>query len=432
MSTALPTVPVMLDLRAHRRPPASPDGYIEMWNRLEPVLVSVDPRSGPRVRLDLGDEGEVTVLFLSPSTAPVPLGAHTPFAIRGVLEPPRVRYPCDACRRTGTTVYGPFTCAGCGSEERPGRVCDSHARFLEGSLRASCPEHMPVCHCGRAARAWCGGPRCRSGRAWCQNHLFPHPGDTSVAYCQDCHTERFPVCERRGCRGTGHTRCEHRTLDDGRACDRRMCAEHVTRWKIYGDRSRGLALCEQHGRGLRTSDSAALVALILAGTAARSQNRRAHRGGTGRAAFLPRINIVRHIFINTCDRVLDMGALDSLFTGIERDLRRRATASAGSGLTGTALRLLEQHAASRTEDVRSFRDGHEEGRQHFSRLRALLKESGRHELADAVTFADYRSKSRILFVQVPREMRSRFIGSGGAVVKDLRARLGINIQLERE
>ena len=425
-------VPVMLDLRGHRRPPASPDGYVEMWNRLEPVLLTVDPRSGPRIRLDMGGEGEVTVVFLSPATAPTPFGTHTPFAVRGVLEPPRVRYSCATCRKEGATTYAPFTCSGCGSDERPGRVCDTHAVFLDGSLRTSCAAHVPVCRCGRTARAWCGGPRCRSGRAWCSDHLARHRGDSSVEYCLDCHEERFPACERSGCTGTGLTRCEHRALDDGKPCGRRMCAEHVTRWQIYGDRSRGLALCARHHGTLRTVSPDALAALILAGTAARSLSRRSGRQGGRRSAFLPRIGIVRHIFINTCGRVLDMGTLDSLFTRLERDLQHRGTGPDGRELTRAALRLLEQHAASRREDVQRFRDSHAEGREHFARLRTLLQQSGRDELAGAVTFADYRSKSRILFVRVPQEMRSRFIGSGGTVIKDLRVRLGINIQLERE
>lgn len=424
-------VPVMLDLRSHSRPPASADGYIDLWNRLEPALTTVDPRSGPLVRLDLGDEGEVTVRFLAPSTVPARFGPGTPFAVRGILEPPRVRYACDTCRTAGRTAYGPFTCPGCGTGERPGRVCDDHAVFLEGSLRSFCAEHLPVCRCGRAARAWCEGPGCRTNRAWCGDHLVPHPVDTSVTYCQDCHTELFPACERRGCRGTGHTRCEHRTLHSGRACGRRMCSEHVTRWKIYGDRSRGLALCGEHGRGLRTSSPAALVALILAGTAARSQARRNHRNGARRAAFLPRITIVRHIFINTCGEVLDMGALDSLFAGLEGDLRRGGNTTGRRDHAEAALRLLQQHAPSRQEDVRRFRDSHEEGHRHFARLRALLRDSGRDDLAEAVVFSDYRSRSGILFVQVPQELRPRFIGTGGAVVKELRAKLGVNIQLER-
>ncbi|MFD5492945.1 KH domain-containing protein [Streptomyces sp. NPDC001812] len=425
-------VPVMLDLRAHLRPPASPDGYVEMWNRLEPVLVTLDPRSGPRICLDMAEEGTVTVLFLSPATAPVPFSANTPFAVRGILEPPRVRYSCATCRREGATTYAPFTCTGCGSDERPGRVCDAHAVFLDGSLRTSCAEHVPVCRCGRTARAWCGGPRCRSGRAWCSDHLVRHRGDASVEYCLECHEERFPACERSGCTGTGLTRCEHRDPNDGKPCDRRMCAEHVTRWRIYGDRSPGLALCARHHGGLRTASPDTLVALILMGTAARAQSRRGSRQGSRRSAFLPRIGIVRHIFINTCNRVLDMGTLDSLFVQLQRDLQHRKAVAGGRGLTEAALRLLDQHAASRREDVQRFRDSHTEGKEHFARLRALLQQSGKYELADAITFADYRPKSGILFVRVPQEMRSRFIGSGGAVVKDLRARLGVNIQLERE
>ncbi|POX50118.1 hypothetical protein C3489_22980 [Streptomyces sp. Ru71] len=424
------SVPVMLDLRAHRRVPASADGYVELWQRLEPVLLGVDPRSGPRIRLDFGDEGEVGVWFLSPATAPVPFSADTPFSVRGVLEPPRVRYPCDTCRAAGATVYAPFLCAGCGTKERPGRVCDAHAVFLDGGLRASCARHVPVCDCGRPARAWCGGPRCRSGRAWCEQHLRPHPGDSSVLYCADCHTDRFPACERQGCQATGHIRCEHRLLGDSRACGRRVCAEHVTRWQIYGSRSRGLALCGRHQGVLRGSAPEDLVALIVAGTAARSETRRGPRTGGRRAAFLPRLGIVRHIFINTCNRVLDMGTVDGLFVGLQQDLRRRG--KGGGHLVETALRLLDEQAAARREDVQRFRDSHEEGRGHFARLRTLLQQSGRHELADAVTFSDYRRKSNILFVRVPPELRSRFIGTQGAVVKELRTRLGINIQLERE
>ncbi|MGW1913682.1 KH domain-containing protein [Streptomyces sp. NPDC002076] len=428
---AAAAVPVMLDLRAHRKVPGSPDGYVELWERLEPVLVTVDPRSGPRVRLDFGEEGEVGVWFLSPATAPVPFSAATPFAVRGVLEPPAVRYSCDTCRASGTTTYAPFTCTGCGTKERPGRVCDAHAVFLEGSLRASCARHVPTCRCGRPARSWCGGPRCRSGRAWCGDHLVAHPGDASLAYCVDCHAERFPACERPGCPATGHIRCEHRTLDDARACGRRVCGEHVMRWQIYGSRSKGLALCSRHHRDLRGSAPEALVALVVAGTVARSQARRGSRYEGRRAAFLPRIGIVRHIFINTRQLVLDMGAVDALFVRLQDDLRRRG-ARDGGNLVQTALRLLDEQAASRREDVQRFRDSHEEGRGHFARLRTLLQQSGKHELADAVTFSDYRRKSNILFVRVPQEMRSRFIGTGGAVIKDLRTRLGINIQLERE
>ncbi|GAB1329990.1 KH domain-containing protein [Streptomyces sennicomposti] len=427
-------VPVLLDLRAHHRVPTSAQGYIDLWQRLEPALTTVDPRRGPRVSLDLGAEGEVTVLFLSPATAPVPLDAATPFAVRGILEPPQVRYACDTCRGEGVTSYAPFTCAGCGSDERPGRVCDAHAVFLEGGLRASCARHVPVCPCGRAAHAWCAGPRCRSGRAWCPQHLAPRTADTALDYCLDCHAERFPACERPGCTATGHVRCEHRMPGDTKGCGQRMCAEHAMLWQIYGSRSRGLALCGHHHRGLRASDPATLVALMLAGTAARSQARRSARSPSQarRAAFLPRLGIVRHIFINTCNQVLDMSTVDSLFVRLQRELSRRGASNDRRDLTERALHLLDQHAASRREDVQRFRDSHEEGRRHLDRLRTLLRQSGKQQLADAVDFSDYRPRSNILFVKVPKELQGRFKGTRGAVVKELEARLGITIKLERE
>ncbi|MFG3055909.1 hypothetical protein ACGFZP_33850 [Kitasatospora sp. NPDC048239] len=445
-------VPVLLDLRRYHAVPASADGYIELWGRLEPTVVSVDPRLGPRLSLDLGPEGEVGIWFLAPHSAPRPMTAATPFAVRGILEPPQIRYPCDTCRDSGTLAYAPFSCPGCGTGERPGRVCDTHAVFLDGSLRASCDRHTPQCRCGARARAWCGGPRCRSGRAWCADHLVRHPNDASVAYCQDCYGERFPDCEHSGCRSTGHVRCEHRSLDallrgarpggqtargtagpGDHACGRRMCAEHAVRWQIYGARSRGLALCARHHQDLRAATPETLVGLILAGTAARAQAhaRSRTRPGGGdaarRQAFLPRLAIVRHIFINTRRTVLDMGALDTLFAGLEQRLRR-----ADGPAAETALRLLRQHEPSRRDDVRRFHEGHEEGRAHFARLVALLNSTGKRELAEGIAFSDYRSKSRILYVKVPAELRGRFYGTRHAHVDDLKQRLGIDIQLERD
>ncbi|MET8543983.1 hypothetical protein ABZW03_25530 [Kitasatospora sp. NPDC004799] len=428
-------VPVLLDLRDYRDLPGTADGLVELWARLEPSVLTLDPRLGARVVLDFGPAGRAGVWFLDPLGAPAPLTAATPFEIRGVLEPPQIRYACDTCRATGTETYAPFSCPGCGEGSRPGRVCDAHVRFLDGSLRASCPLHVPQCRCAKPARAWCGGPRCRGTRAWCADHLVRHPNDPSLAYCQDCYGERFPTCEQPGCPATALVRCEHRTLEGlgtGESCGNRMCAEHSTRWQIYGPHSRGLALCRQHHGELRSAAPEALVGLVLAGTAARARHPvRPGADGRRRQAFLPRLSVVRHIFINTRGTVLDMGALDTLFAGLERRLPRDGT-SGGRRLTETARRLLQQHEASRREDVRRFRAGHEEGRAHFARLVELLRGSGRSELAEAITFSDYRSRSRILYVRVPADLRGRFYGTKRSHVNDLKQRLGIDIQLERE
>ena len=425
-------VPVTLDLREYLgATPVGAEGYIALWLRLEPAVIGVDPRTGPRIRLALGAEGEAGVWFLDPMAAPDRLTAATPFALRGVLERPQVFYACDTCKAAGATVYGPFTCTGCGDGDRPGRVCDTHATFLEGSLRASCPRHVPACSsCGETARAWCGGPGCRSGRAWCRRHLAAHPADAVVEYCQGCYDERFPACEQPSCRATGHGRCEYRTFGTDRACRKRMCAEHSSRWQIYGSASRGLVLCAAHRSALKSAAPETLTELILAGTAARSRGRGGtpQRPGGRRQAFLPRLSIVRHIFINTCDRRMDMSSLDALFTA----LRRQAAGDPDRRLAEAAQRLLDDHAPSRREDVRRFDVAHDEGRVHLARLVALLREKGRGQIADAVGFSDYRPAKRILFVLLPAELRGRFIGTGRANVRELEQRLGISIQLERE
>jgi hypothetical protein len=420
-TTPPPAVPVMLDLRAYRVPPAGADGYVALWERLEPAVVTVDPLAGPQLRFDLGpEEGEVGVWFLDPAAAPRPMSRQTLFAVRGVLEPPQVRYPCDTCRAAGTSAYGPFLCPGCGTAEQPGRVCDAHAVFLAGGLRASCVRHEPVCRCGERAVAWCGGPRCRSKRAWCSRHLLRHPGGASVEYCQECYEERYPACERTGCRATGHGRCEYRGFGSSDRCRRRMCHEHVTRWQIYGSRSRGLAMCAEHHATLRSGNPRALVELIVAGTAARAQY--APRGGR-RMAFLPRLGIVRHIFINTCGKVMDMAALDDLFARVQRDLRR---AGGDRRLAETAAQLLDGHARTREEDVRRFRDEHTQGHALFAQLVSLLEGMGKHEVAAAVEFSDYRSRSGVLWVRVPDHLKGRFKGTKGATVNELCRRLGVN------
>lgn len=424
MNTAAP-VPVTLDLRGFRRVPRTTDECAALWQRIEPAVLTVDPQAGPRVLFDLGDEGEVGVWFLDPAAAPRPLAASTAFAVRGVLEPPVVRHACTTCRAAGTTTYAPYRCFGCDEGQRPGRVCETHALFIEGGLYASCEAHAPRCTCGTRAVAWCGGVRCHTRKAWCATHLRRHPGDATVAYCHDCYAERFPACERGPCEGTGYIRCEHRTLAAMNACGRQICAEHAQRWQVYGPYSRGLALCSRHHQQLRDTPPEGLVDIVLAGTLARAGGRRG-RSASRRKVELPRISIVRHILINTRRTVLDMESIDRLFTDLRHTLRGRSDETAAA-----AVRLIDRHAASRREDITRFREQHVEGRGYFDRLVEQLRRSGRHELAAAVTFSDYRPRSRILFVRVPARLKGAFVGPGGAHVKDLEQRVGVDIKLER-
>ncbi|KPI01934.1 hypothetical protein OK074_5441 [Actinobacteria bacterium OK074] len=423
-----PAVPVTLDLRDFRRVPRSPDEYAALWQRLEPSVVRVNPTAGPRVRFDLGDEGRVAVWFLAPASAPRPLAPDTRFAIRGVLEPPEVRQACTTCRAAGATVYAPYRCYGCSDPadaQRAGRVCETHAVFLDGALHASCERHVPACRCGTRAAAWCAGPLCRGRKAWCGAHLRPHPGDPTVAYCEDCHAERFPACERDRCRGTGYIRCEHLTLSAMKACGRRVCVEHAQRWQVYGPFSRGLVLCSRHHGQLGSTPPEGLIDIVLAGTVARAGGRRG-TAASERRVQLPRITIVRHILINTRRSVLDMEEIDRLFTGLEQRLRDKGQGRRDANVT-TALRLLGEHRPSRRKDVERFREQHVEGRGYFDLLVQELRRTNRHELAGAVEFSDFRSNSRILWVKVPARLRE----AGLRDIKHLQRRVGVNINLER-
>ncbi|WP_201294735.1 MULTISPECIES: KH domain-containing protein [unclassified Nocardiopsis] len=202
------------------------------------------------------------------------------------------------------------------------------------------------------------------------------------------------------------------------------------RWQIYGRHSRGLALCSLHHGSLQKTPNEKLVELILAGTVTRFEAKKGKRTGNRRQAFLPRISIVRHILINTRKSVLDMESIDALFAGFESRIGR-GELDLGSS-SNAALRLLRDHASSRREDIERFQAEHVEGRRHFERLVGQLQYEGRREMASAVRFSDYRPRQGILYIRLPRHLRGAFIGTGGATVKELKRKVGVDIRLERE
>jgi len=416
-------VPVLLDVRHYQRPLSSAKSYIDLWSLVEPFLSGLDPRTGPSVTVPLDGDGDVRVRFIDPAAVPLPVSGATRFAVKGILEPPKVRYRCDTCRSAGATTYGPFTCKGCGKDGEPGRVCDDHVAFLDGRLESFCRRHLPVCRCQSPAQAWCPGRTCNGQRAWCTAHLVPRPGDASIAYCAECFAAEFPRCEGASCDATGHVRCDQGAVGSQTRCGRRMCAAHAMRWQVFGSRSRGVTLCRDHHAGLKSAGPEALVELIVAVTAARADSR------GGRQSLLPHLGIVRHIFINTTGRVFDMGALNELFTRLQQRIESGALQGKRAE---TALRLLKKDEQRRIIAVGAFVRDHEVGRAHFARLVDLLRQKGFADLAAAVRFSDFRPGSGILWVKVPPEMKGRFIGSKGAVINDLKQRLGIKIQLEKE
>lgn len=428
-------VNVVLDLRGLAKPPTTADELLALWSRVEAGLLDRPLRSVPVHRVEMPGSGWCDLWLTDPATAPDRVTPDVPFSIRSILEPGEIRYRCTLCETSGRVSYAPFPCEGCSTKDRSGRVCDDHAVFLDGSFRATCPPHTPRCPCGETATFWCRGPRCRRSKAHCGRHRRSHPGDPDVGYCLDCFAQVFPACSAPGCANTGNITCEFVTAAGlsaagssaagtsaagtsaagSGACGRGSCAGHAKRWQVFGPQRRGLGLCPDHGARLSGLSRDQIVFQIVAGTA----------GRTGRdEQRLPRLSVVRHIFINVRNEALDMGVLDDLFVRLERGL--------GTGrLEETMRRLLKPHAGIREADLKGFRNEHALGQQHLARLQQVLRSQGRSELADAVTFSDYRAQSNILFVRVPPQLTGMFVGTQHRNVDALSAALGVKVQVER-
>lgn len=416
-------VPVLLDLRASRDVPEGPAGYLELWRVIEPGLLRADPRETRPLRFDRGEQGHVDVRFVAPALNPPVLGADTAFTIVGVQEPPFVRYACGTCRAAGKETYGPFLCHLCGeSDGTDERLCDTHVGLLDGAFRTTCPRHEPRCEgCGGSAAFWCDGPSCRRKRAWCERERRRHPGDPSISYCPACFDEFFPRCVTPGCVLTGHLRCEF-TPDGGESrCRHRMCPLHTVRWQVYGPSRRGLSLCADHHRRLPGIARAELLRQVVSGTARRvaAARRRRQRGPD-----LPRLRMIRHIFINVRKEVVDVAALDALFATVRAGL-------GGSGQDAEAARLIDSSEQARRREVAAAEAEQRVGRDHFARLVALLRQLGRPDLADALGYSEYGGRDPVLWVRVPPHLERQFFGNRATSLRNLGARLGLRVQLER-
>lgn len=406
-------VDVVIDVRSLARPPADPDEFLRLWSQIEAGLIGQRLNGGRRHRIEINGSGHCELWLADPGQSLAVTGPETRFAVRAVIQPAQVRHRCTTCDRAAVETYGPFLCEGCGTTDQPGRVCDRHAVILDGNLIATCPAHAPRCDCGRPATFRCRGKRCGGRAAHCDQHRTRHPSDPDVSYCGPCHADRYPACSHGGCGDTGQIACEQVAEIGFRPCGQRVCARHALRWQVFGPHRRGLGLCPLHAPSLRTMTREQFVFQLVAGTA----TRRARQP-------LPRLSIVRHIFINARDEVLDMRVIDALFEGLQRRL--------GGGRFEVAMRqLLERQQAVRAEDVRQFGDDVDKGRTHFARMQQILQSQGRHELAQAVVFADFRPRANILFVRIPPEHAGRFIGTKHATINALSAALGVNVQVER-
>ncbi|MBL7258011.1 hypothetical protein [Paractinoplanes lichenicola] len=382
-------VPVQLDLREFRTVPDGPDGYLELWKLIEPTVHTLQPQVKDTWRLDLPD-GPLTVRFVDPASAPARLDRTTPFAVRGVVEPPVIRYKCASCAAAKITRYGPFVCSQCREAKLPDPLCDDHAVIVDLNFgRVTCRRHRPRCECGEAGSFWCGGPRCKGARAWCDRHRKALPGNADRAYCPQCHDRRFPACAATGCASTGSMSCEH-TDAAGRSCARRQCLRHGFRWQVYGPRRTGLAVCQEHRAGLAELGRAELIRQVVVATALRR--------GHGSGFRLPTLPAFRHMLINVRRDPVDIPAVAELVDAVRRDLAGTPHAAVFDESYGRAMRAAIETAAQ----------DREAGLKHFARLRQYLRGAGRTKLAEQMTYAFFTSRSNLLFVRVPDDFEKQF------------------------
>lgn len=418
-------VNVVLDLREADRIPETADDFLSLWTEIEDRLRGTCLQAAPGWRVETANWGTCGLLLAEPEAAPAQVADDTPFAVRAVLEPSRIGYKCQTCARRGRETYGPFICERCPSEGQQNRVCDHHAIILDGSFRATCPQHPPICPCDATATFWCRGRGCRAAKAYCDRHRCYHPGDRATSYCPACYTAQFPACGHPGCDATGSLACEYVSPDSMSQCRARICTLHAFRWQVFGPHRRGLVLCLDHWRRLRRLSHGDLTFQIVASSCSRDNTPGKRRNGAREYgnSRLPRLSVVRHIFINTLGEALDMRALNALFTELQDRLDN-------TGLQGRMRRRLEQQEKIRAQDTQTFLTDLGKGYDHFARLQRHLTAQGQRDLASRVSFSDFRQKSNILWVRVPPDLTRSFKGRHGANIKALSDALGLTVMVE--
>lgn len=425
------TIDIVLDLRESRRRPGSADDFLNLWGELEERMRGASLRDSPSWQIDTPTWGLCGLLLADPSAAPGLVTAETPFVVRSVLEPSRVHYKCATCLESGREEYGPFICRE--AEGADDRVCDRHVVLLDGSFRATCPRHRPSCAsagnattCGNTATFWCRGQKCSGKTAHCDRHRRSHPGDRAISYCPECYAAMFPECRQAGCTATGSLACDFVINDSFKRCGIRACSQHAFRWQLFPPHRHGPVLCPDHNQILRTLSREQLVFQIIA-TASGLDDRRGGHGGARRPGpwGLPRLSVVRHIFLNILKEALPVPRLNTYFTRLQHTLT-------DTGFGGRMRRALERQEKSRLREVAEEEEAEREGRAHFGRLQQLLIQKGKYDLANGITFSDYRKRADILYVHVPEELVGQFYGREGSTIKSFPRELGLRVEREEK
>ena len=424
MSAIHADVEVVLDLRDCTDPPTTKDDFRALWAAVEPALFRQDLRRR-RFHEFEGGAGRIVLEVVRVADHVREAGPATRFGVVGVRESARIRYKCRQCAADDVVRYGPFICRTCdpgaGNGPADNRVCDRHVSILDGALTATCGEHRPDCAgCRRRANFRCNGPRCRrDGVAWCDDHRRPHPGNTDLDYCPTCSDILFPPCAASGCADLGSIRCEH-VEATGRACGRRMCSRHGSRWQVFGGERLGLGRCPAHVqvRGLPASE---VLRQIVAGAGRRRSERLPSLRGF---AFNLRVCMHRALAVDYDRIVTELAAASDRMT-TDRDV--------ADALAKAWPRWRQEH-----HDIR-VANAH--GEELVALLRTMvLQHDPRYgpEIAASVQLAEYnpavaradRSRRALLYVRLPEHLRGRLKGKGRSLIQLYGARLDAEIRFE--
>jgi hypothetical protein len=424
--SAGPTMPVevevVLDLHELLDGPTTPEGLAELWTAVEQDLIGRDLR-GRRLHELNGSTGTVRLDVVRIAESVDLIRPTTRFGIVGVREAARVRHRCRPCSSGGVTRYGPFVCQACGSGRRPpdNHVCDAHVSILDGALTATCAEHRPGCTgCGLPAAFRCAGPSCRTrGTPWCGAHRRPHPDDPDIDYCPDCFALLFPACAVPGCADIGTVECEH-VEADGRACGRRTCTRHGSRWQVFGGERLGLGRCGAHQELHGLGPTEVLRQIV---------------GGAGRRR-VERPPTLRGFAYNlrTCGH--GRAALD--YDRIVEDLGKVGARMQDDRAVAAALdRAWPRWRRERDRIAADQRTGQD----LVARLRRLVPQHDPRygpEIAASLGFADYvppvaqagRSRRALLWVTLPQHLHGRLKGKGGGLIRTYGDHLGADVRID--
>lgn len=435
-------VSVLLDLRrASSRLEGAPE-FLTLWQRLGKKMLGVP--LAPNQELHFTDEalGSLSLVVMS-----VPKGFQasqegTAFAIHSVLEPPSIKHRCGVCAASQLRTHAPFACLTCQSHKgmprdaklgagASPRLCEDHVVLLEGALRPYCPAHAPRCTCGAAALAWCFGRNCseRRGRAYCGEHVRPHPKVPDLYYCHRCYELEFPMCQETGCEAFGTIRCTHVEPQSEEACNKVYCSEHARRWQVYGPHEIGLGRCPQHSLLERLQDSD-VIYQVAAGTEIRkrSQTTRGNRKYGVRRDWvrLPSLQAIGHILTKARDRRYSPREVNAQIEELVRRLDRSRP------FQHSMLESLQAHAKYRQQNLERDAQERETGRPYFDKLVQLVRRDGLDEVADGLSYADFRPRHNLLFVALASsELRRHFIGARGHRIRGYEERLGVKISFEK-